>query len=172
MKLTSILVAVAMTLAACQTITPKPEPVAAPVQQTLGQAKVREAQTGLKNLGYYKSGVDGIIGPISLAATKRCRTDLGMDPDGGLDQEFLDKMQRYLELNPPRKGIPAASDVFTAQRGLTKLGMYDGRVNGFYDRATLAAVVDFRLKRGMRATRGIDANLLARIEREVAAIDG
>lgn len=171
MKLSSVLVAAAMTLAACQMMPEKPAPERALVQYTREQLKIREAQAGLKKLGCYKGRVDGIVGPLSLAAIKRCRADLGLDPDGGIDQNLLDTMNRYLALNPPRKGIPASTDVFAAQRGLKTLGYYDGPVNGLYDAATLAAMVEFQRRNGLPVTQKINANLLDRIEREADKFD-
>jgi peptidoglycan hydrolase-like protein with peptidoglycan-binding domain len=167
MKLSSILVAAAMTLAACQMLPEKSVPAvppAAAVQVTREQIEAREAQTGLKKLGYYRSRIDGIAGPRTSAAVQRSRTDFGLEPTGAIDGEFLGVMTRYLDLNPPRKGIPLAADVFAAQRGLKRLGYYSGRVNGFYDRATLAAVIAYRRKNGLPITEQIEAKLLRQIE--------
>ena len=171
MKISSVLVAAVMILTACQTMPGQSAPEPAPVQYTREQLKIREAQAGLKKLGCYKGRVDGIIGPLSVAAIKRCRADLGLDPEGGIDQKLLDTMNRYLELNPPRKGVPVSTDMFAAQRGLKKLGYYDGQVNGLYDTATVAAMVGFQRKNGLPVNRNIDANLLNRIESEADRFD-
>lgn len=172
MKLSSVLVAAVTILTACQMMPEKSAPEPAPVQYTREQLKIREAQAGLKKLGCYKGRVDGIIGPLSLAAIKRCRAVLGLEPEGGIDQKLLDTMNRYLELNPPRKGVPVSTDVFAAQRGLKKLGYYNGPVNGLYDAATAAAIVGFQRKNGLPVTQKIDANLLGRIESEADKFDG
>ncbi|HUS53703.1 MAG TPA: peptidoglycan-binding domain-containing protein [Thermohalobaculum sp.] len=166
--------AAVMILTACQMMpeqsAPKPASKPAPAQYTREQLKNREAQAGLKKLGCYKGRVDGIIGPHTVAAIKRCRADLGLDPEGGIDQKLLDTMNRYLELNPPRKGVPVSTDVFAAQRGLKKLGYYNGPVNGLYDTAIVAAMVGFQRKNGLPVNRNIDANLLNRIKRDADAI--
>ena len=172
MKLSFVFLAAAMTVAACQTMFEKSAPASAtaPVNLTREQVKVREAQTGLKQLGYYTIRVDGIAGPRTASAVRRSRADFGLDSGGAIDSEFLEVINRYLVLNPPRQGIPSAADTFAVQRGLKRLGYYSGRVNGFYDRATLSAVVDYRRKNSLPVTERIDAKLLRRIERDTRAV--
>jgi peptidoglycan hydrolase-like protein with peptidoglycan-binding domain len=133
---------------------------------TREQIKVQAAQTSLKRLGYYRSRVDGIAGPRTLAAVQRARADFGLEPTGEIDGELQDMMNRYLALNPPRKGIPSAADTFAAQRGLKRLGYYDGAVNGLYGSPTLAAILAYRRNSGLPITEQIDAELLGRIEND------
>jgi peptidoglycan hydrolase-like protein with peptidoglycan-binding domain len=164
MKSSSVFFAAGIAMAACQMTPEKPTPTPAPVQLTRAQKEVREAQIGLKQLGYYRSRVDGISGPRTLSAVKRSRADFGLEPTGAIDSELLDFIGRYLALNPPQNGIPSAADVFAAQRGLKQLGYYGGPVNGLYDRATLAAVLAYRRKSGLPISEQIDAKLLREIE--------
>lgn len=166
MKPTTILAAAAVILTACQIIPEKSAPVeaASPARTIPERSQVREAQAGLKQLGYYRSRVDGIEGPRTSAAVQRSRADLGLKPGSMIDRELLDIMTRYLALNPPQKGIPSPADVFTAQRGLKRLGYYDGQVNGLYDSATVAAVLDYRRRNRLAITEKLDAKLLRRIE--------
>lgn len=164
MRFSTVLMVAAMTLAACQTMPEKMATSTAPAPVTREQVKIRAAQTSLKQLGYYRSGIDGIAGPRTSTAVQRARADLGLAQTGGIDGELQDFMNRYLELNPPRPGIPPAADVFAAQRGLKRLGYYGGQVNGLYDSPTLAAVLAYRRKTGLPITEKVDANLLRRIE--------
>jgi len=96
------------------------------------------------------------------------QANLVINADMGADVA-VDVINSYLVLNPPRQGIPSAADTFAAQRGLKRLGYYSGRVNGFYDRATLSAVVDYQRKNSLPVTERIDAKLLRRIERDTRA---
>jgi peptidoglycan hydrolase-like protein with peptidoglycan-binding domain len=166
MKLSIILVAAVMTLTACQMMSENPAPTPPPVQNTNEQARVREAQSGLQQLGYYRSRIDGIAGPRTSASVRRSRVDFGLEPTGAIDGELLKIMTRYLALNPPRPGIPLAADVFAAQRGLKRLGYYRGQINGLYDGATLAAVLAYRRKADLPITEKVDAKLLRRIEND------
>jgi peptidoglycan hydrolase-like protein with peptidoglycan-binding domain len=164
MKLSSVLMAVVLTLAACQMTPEKPTPPTASVQLTREQLKIREAQTGLKKLGYYRSRVDGITGPRTASAVRRSRADFGLAPTGAIDSEFMDIMNRYIDLNPPQKGIPSAANTFAIQRGLKRLGYYNGQVNGLYDSATLAAVLDYKRKSGLPINAKVDTKLVSRID--------
>ena len=45
-------------------------------------ADIREVQTRLKRRGYYTGNVDGINGPLTISAVKRCQKKYGLVQDG------------------------------------------------------------------------------------------
>jgi len=181
MRLTIALVCAALAVGGCQQAmndfdrtmqgkSASAAPAPAPQKVVYSDPKVRDAQLGLQKLGYYHSQVDGITGPRTRDAVRRFQFDLRRDPDGVIDDEVIDLLVRYIEINPPAPGRPLVADVFEVQRGLKRLGRYPGTVNGLYDPATVRAVLRYRQEAGLPSGRDIDRVLLDRLAAEVAAL--
>ena len=183
MRLTMVLVAAALAAGGCQQAMndfdramqgePKAAataPAPAPQEVVYSDPQVRDAQLGLQKLGYYRSRVDGVTGPKTRDAVRRFQSDLRREPDGVVDDEVIGLLVRYIEINPPVAGQPLIADVFEAQRGLKRLGLYSGVVNGLYDPATVRAVLRYRQEAGLPAGKDIDRALLRRLAADVAAL--
>lgn len=64
------------------------------------RARVKRAQTGLKALGYYKSGVDGLAGPGTLAAVRRFQKDQQLEVNGRIDVALMRRLYRQIVFQP------------------------------------------------------------------------
>jgi peptidoglycan hydrolase-like protein with peptidoglycan-binding domain len=178
MRPTVALVAAALVAAGCQeqmdrfdrAMQGKPDPAAAPQKAVYSDPEVRDAQLGLQKLGYYDGQLDGIQGPRTRDAVRRFQIDMRRTPDGEVNKEVVDLMVKYIEINPPVEGRPKIADVFEAQRGLKRLGLYNGAVNGLYEQTTLEAVLRYRREAGLPISQTIDRQMLDRLARDVAAL--
>ena len=59
----------------------------------LNAASIRQAQTALKQLGFYPGGVDGVVGPRTRAATRAFQQANGMNASGVLSGETLERLR-------------------------------------------------------------------------------
>ncbi|WP_372679453.1 peptidoglycan-binding protein [Desulfosarcina sp.] len=64
------------------------------------RARVKRAQTGLKALGYYKSGVDGLAGPGTLAAVRQFQKDQQLEANGRIDVALMRRLYRQIVFQP------------------------------------------------------------------------
>ena len=133
-------------------VTPTPTPNSLQLGFTDSDA-VRAVQKRLKELGFYKSGVDGYFGPVTEAAVKAFQKANGLTVDGKVGEKTLTKMNGkgarpivtpdlsrdvYLQLGTWSKKVE------TMQRRLIELGWLEGSVTGIYDEVTEAAVSAFQ----------------------------
>lgn len=92
--------AAALALAGCAAESEPPPSVAAPptapaplapatVPPAAVDASVRDAQSHLRRLGYYRGPVDGIWGPETEEALQRFQRDRGIPADGALGDDTL-----------------------------------------------------------------------------------
>ncbi len=102
------------------------------------------------------AAADGVFGPKTAAAVAQLQTDANANGDfgvpltGSVGTETLDATWIYSYAGgrgmfTGRNGF----DVVFAQLLLQKLGLYDGRIHGYYDAATRAAVIAFQLANGL-----------------------
>jgi TPR repeat protein len=62
--------------------------------------RIKRAQTGLKALGYYKSTIDGIVGPGTAGAVKRFQQDQKIDVTGKIDVALMRHLYRRIVFDP------------------------------------------------------------------------
>jgi peptidoglycan hydrolase-like protein with peptidoglycan-binding domain len=165
MKRHVFLLLAALATAACQT----PLQSAAPETSVRQEVSVRDVQSALKRLGYYRGGVDGIAGPRTRTAVRQGQADFGLTVTGEAYGVLLDRAERHLRENPPHRDLPTAAQVFALQRGPSRLGYYDGPNDGRYLGDTLKALLLYKREKGLPISHKLDARTLRRIEREAAA---
>ncbi|MDI7250020.1 MAG: polysaccharide deacetylase family protein [Bacillota bacterium] len=110
------LVAVLVSLLACLPVV---------VQAGPGGA-VREYQSLLEQLGYYRGSVDGIAGPLTRTAVVRFQRDHGLTPDGVVGPATLSALRRAAATYVVRKGDNLST--IAARYGVTVSWLC--RVNG------------------------------------------
>jgi peptidoglycan hydrolase-like protein with peptidoglycan-binding domain len=72
---------------------------------------VARVQSRLKLLGYAPGGIDGKIGPQTIAAVRAFQREHGMAADGVIDAALLSRLTEQGALRtpaapPPRRGAP------------------------------------------------------------------
>ncbi len=132
-------------------------------------AAVKELQQLLKQLGFYKSNVDGKFGPVTEAAVKAFQKSRGLTVDGWAGPQTMNALRKAAAPPPPP---PASTTLQQGSSGngvkevqliLTKLGHYKGVVGGNYGAQTAAAVKAFQTKHGLPATGKVDTTTLAKL---------
>ena len=167
-----------------------PSPDATPTPKSLQRGytdseEVRQMQSRLKELGYYKGSPDGDFGPATEDAVKAFQKANGLSPDGKVGEQTLKKLndknaKTAKQANAgsgtgsskgtatPRPTATAnlqkdyylrlgvsGSKVETLQRRLIELGWLSGKVTGTFDAATEAAVIAFQEKTSGLWTDGV-----------------
>jgi len=165
MKLQICLVLAALAVAGCQAVGQQGT-TGAPSASMRQNVEVRDVQTALRKLGYYRGGVDGIVGPVTRAAIRQSQSDFGLPVTGEADGRLLDQAERHLRYNAPHRDLPTAAEVFALQRALARLGYYKGPKDGRYVGETLKALLDYQRANGLKINHKRDPRLLRRIERE------
>lgn len=131
-------------------------------------AAVKELQQLLKQLGFYKSNVDGKFGPVTEAAVKAFQKSRGLTVDGWAGPQTMSALRKAAAAPPPSSGSTlqqgsTGNGVREVQLILTKLGHYKGVVGGHYGPETAAAVKAFQTAHGLPATGKVDATTLAKL---------
>lgn len=165
-------IAAALALAGCAAESEPPPSVAAPptapaplapatVPPAAVDASVRDAQSHLRRLGYYRGPVDGIWGPETEEALQRFQRDRGLPADGTLGDQTLSALRNAptpasgasSSSAAPRSRPVAINDpttVRTVQNRLKQLGFYDGAADGVWGAETQQGLERFQRSKGMR----------------------
>ena len=98
--------------------------------------------------GFYNGTVDGVDGPMTRAAIASFRAQHDLPVAAGVDWQFLQQL-----------GLSSVV-VRRVQEALQTTGHYSGATTGEMDAATEAAILRYRVDRGLPAIRDIDDQLL------------
>ncbi len=115
---------------------PKNEPV---VMYTATSSENKVIQQKLKNLGYYKGNIDGILGPLSLTAIKNFQRDNGLAVDGIVGPKTAAKLGISTNLNA---STVSSSDLYL----LAKCVYAESRGEPYVGQVAVAAVILNRVK--------------------------
>ena len=121
---------------------------------------VRDAQQALRERGYYRGVVDGVVGPITEAAVRGFQRDQNLPVTGRLDTQTV---QNLLNEAPVPSASPSTSpltDVQMAQRELRLRGYYTGPIDGVIGPQTTAAVRGYQRDHNLSATGRLDARTM------------
>ena len=146
---------------------------------------IREAQEGLKTLGYYWGEITGHAGSKTVAALEAFQKDQGIRETGKADSATRKALREALKKN---SGNPSASSASTPkpasssssssgvlkldstgrsvtelQKNLTALGYYYGDLTGHYGEKTARAVRKYQEEHGMKETGEADRALRQKI---------
>ena len=142
-----------------------------------GDQVIREAQTKLAALGYYKASVDGSPGSMTSAAIRRYQLAEKLKVTGSLNQQTLDALginapppaPDYSKINALFDGGPLSGRDSTAQveavrhaqRVLAESGFYAGPHNGLPSATLTASINEWQLAQGLPQTGKLDSRTLA-----------
>ena len=125
---------------------------------------VKDVQRRLKELGYYKSSIDGDYGSVTASAVKAFQQKNGLIADGVCDEDTLKKLNSSSAkgANDTDKDSDEDDDgtlrigstgeaVKDVQRHLKELGYYKSSIDGSYGSVTASAVKAFQQKNGLTA---------------------
>ena len=121
-----------------------------------------ELQTDLATAGYYSGAVDGIYGPLTLAAVEQLQTDAGLPVTGLVDQATGLALE---------KKLAKASLQTAALQSILKLtGYYTGPVDGKWTPELTDSLKQFQTASGLEPTGVVDAATMAAFQEAIAQI--
>ncbi len=115
-----------------------------------------ELQTDLATAGYYNGAVDGIYGPITLAAVEQLQTDSGLPVTGFVDQATALALEKKL--------AKASLQTAALQSVLKLLGYYSGPVDGKWTPELTDALKQFQTTSGLEPTGTVDTATMAALQ--------
>ena len=116
--------------------------------------QVKEAQTLLKQYGYYKYNLDGEYGDLTVQAVQSFQKALNITVDGWIGKETCNKLQNNQTISADKKKGSKGDQVTIIQNKLQTLGLYTATIDGEYGDKTVTAVKTFQSRKGL-ATDGI-----------------
>lgn len=127
---------------------------AAPMAPIVAEPRqVRSAQRHLSALGHRPGPADGVVGPQTAAAVAAFQAKAGLEPDGRLTAEIVDRLREAHE----------AAQVRTVQRQLIGLGYDPGPVDGVEGQRTRQAIRQFQSDAGLGEDGRITSALAERL---------
>jgi peptidoglycan hydrolase-like protein with peptidoglycan-binding domain len=139
-----------------------PPSVAVPLTDS---AQVREVQSRLRTLGFYRGPIDGAWGPETRTALERFQSVRGLDVTG----RPTDATIVALGLRPGAPSVNAGTVaepldpavIRTVQWRLRRLGFYSGGADGVWGARSSEAVERFQRNRGLQPTGDLNPTTLA-----------
>lgn len=166
MKHRTLLLAAVLAISACEPYAVDSPPLSGAAQYEA----VRGVQSGLAELGYYRGPIDGIDGPETQQAILRYQGDRGLQRDGMIDDQLVGSINGDLSARTYSSNEASQNQrVGRVQSALSRLGYYDGRIDGQLDRDTRQAIVSYRRERGLQVTDQIDRQLVESLDRDLSA---
>ena len=121
-----------------------------------------ELQTDLATAGYYNGAVDGIYGPLTLAAVEQLQTDSGLPATGLVDQATGLALEKKL--------AKASLQTAALQSLLKVTGYYPGPVDGKWTPELTDSLKQFQTASGLEPTGAVDAATLAAFQEAIAQL--
>ena len=120
---------------------------------------VKQLQQRLKELGYYKSAIDGDFGSATVTAVKAFQKKNGLSQTGSVDSATLKKLNSTSAIKANAaattttglKSGDKGPEVKALQERLMELGYYNSVIDSQYGAKTVAAVKAFQKKNGLTA---------------------
>lgn len=143
-------------------------------QQMQAQAAVSAytsaLQQDLTDAGYYSGGVDGIYGPMTVAAVEALQTANELPVTGTVDRATADALQEELIALGDAEAEASLATTAAVQQTLKLLGFWDGPVDGKWSPELTEAVKEFQTELGVEPTGEVDAATIAAFEKALEAI--
>ena len=122
---------------------------------------VSALQADLRDAGFYDANVDGIYGPMTIAAVQDLQKEAGLPETGLMDPATQSAVAAMLELR-------TSAQVGALQGILISTGHYQGTVDGIWSPAVEQALKDLQRDLGVPVTGVVDAATLRAFEQALA----
>ena len=137
--------------------------------------RVEEIQRGLLATGNYKGMVDGVAGKRTRLAIADYQRAAGIKVDGEVSGELIEHL-RYTQqvaaaseftasVAELEKSPGEAAALRQVQTGLAELGYAPGEITGDMTSATIQAIIQFEMDRGLPKNGAVSPELLAEISK-------
>ncbi len=127
-------------------------------------------QTNLKRAGYDPGPIDGIYGPLTIAAVQKLQTDSGLPATGFVDEATARALQDKLDAVGQQEAAQTAAQTAAIQAVLTLTGYWDGPVDGQWTDELTQALIAAQTALGVEPTGQVDPATLAAFQQALAAL--
>ncbi|KQR17678.1 hypothetical protein ASF78_00590 [Cellulomonas sp. Leaf334] len=125
-------------------------------------------QQQLTDAGYYTGEVDGIYGPLTVAAVEALQNAAGLPETGTMDKATEAALRAQLEAAGGAAAQASLASTAALQQTLKLAGYWDGPVDGQWTDALTAAVGTAQTDLAVPVTGTVDAATLAAFQRALA----
>ncbi len=126
-------------------------------------------QQQLANAGYYTGPIDGIYGPLTVAAVKALQAEAGLPQTGTMDKATEEALRAKLAEKDAAAATASLTSTAALQQTLKLAGYWDGPIDGLWSPELTAAVGAAQKDLGVPVTGTVDAVTIAAFQAAVAA---
>ena len=127
-------------------------------------------QTDLTRAGYDPGPIDGVYGPLTVAAVEKLQTDSGLPVTGFVDEATARALQAKLDALGQQQAAQTATQTAALQTALKLAGFWDGPIDGVWTDALTQALKDLQTKLGVEPTGTVDPATVAAFQQALAAL--
>lgn len=125
-------------------------------------------QQQLADAGFYTGAVDGIYGPLTVAAVEALQSAAGLPETGTMDKATEAALRAQLEAAAGATAQASLASTAALQQTLKLAGYWEGPVDGQWTDALTAAVGAAQTDLGVPVTGTVDAATVAAFQRALA----
>jgi murein L,D-transpeptidase YcbB/YkuD len=125
-------------------------------------------QQNLADAGYYSGAVDGIYGPLTVAAVEDLQKASGLPVTGTVDRATAAALEAELTALGGAAAQQAVATTAALQQTLKLAGFWDGPVDGVWTPALTEALQAFQTELGVEPTGTVDAATITAFEKALA----
>jgi peptidoglycan hydrolase-like protein with peptidoglycan-binding domain len=121
-------------------------------------------QQSLADTGYYSGAVDGVYGPMTVAAVEDLQRASGLPVTGTVDKATAEALQAELTALGGAAAQQTVAATAALQQTLKLAGFWDGPVDGMWTPALTEALKAFQIELGVEPTGTVDAATVSAFE--------
>ncbi len=125
-------------------------------------------QQDLAAAGYYAGAVDGVYGPVTVAAVEDLQRASGLPVTGAVDKATAEALQAELVANAGAAAQESVAATAAVQQTLKLVGYWDGPVDGMWTPELTEAVQALQVELGVEPTGTVDAATISAFEKAIA----
>ena len=137
---------------------------------TAVSAYTMSLQQDLAVAGYYAGAVDGVYGPVTIAAVEDLQRASGLPVTGAVDKATAEALQAELVANAGAAAQESVAATAAVQQTLKLVGFWDGPVDGMWTPELTEAVQAFQVELGVEPTGTVDAATISAFEKAIAEL--
>jgi murein L,D-transpeptidase YcbB/YkuD len=127
-------------------------------------------QQELTDAGYYTGAVDGIYGPLTVAAVEALQEANGLPVTGTVDKATAEALQVELEALGGAAAQAEVASTAAVQQTLKLLGLWDGPVDGVWTPELTQALQALQVELGVEPTGTVDAATVTALQQAIAEL--
>ena len=138
--------------------------------QAAASAYTAALQQDLADAGRYAGAIDGIYGPVTVAAVEELQSANGLPVTGTVDKATAEALNAELLALGGVAAEEAVATTAAVQQTLKLAGFWDGPVDGTWTPELTEAVKEFQTALGVEPTGSIDASTVAAFNEALAEL--